>query len=46
MKNIPSAYGIPTEIVKAVMILYIYTRSMVISPDGDTQYFDNTTGVL
>ena len=39
-------YGIPTEIVNAIMILYQNNRSMVRSPDGDTQLFDITTGVL
>ena len=46
MKNILSAYGIPTETVEAIMILYRETRSMVRSPDGDTPYFEITTGVL
>ena len=36
MKNILSAYGIPTETVEAIMILYRDTRSMARSPDGDT----------
>ena len=46
MKNILSAYGIPTETVEAIMILYRETRSMVRSPDGDTPYFEITAGVL
>ena len=46
MKNILSAYGIPTETVEAIMILYRETRSMVRSPDVDTPYFEITTGVL
>ena len=45
MKNILSAYGIPTETVEVVMILYIDTRSMVISLYGNTSYYDITTGV-
>ena len=45
MKNILSVYGIPTEIVEAVIILYRDTRLIVRSPDGDTPYFDITTGV-
>ena len=45
IKNILSAYGIPTETVEAIMILYQETRSMVRS-DGDTPYFEITTGVL
>ena len=46
MKNILSAYGIHTETVEAIMILYRETISMVRSPDGDTPYFEITTGVL
>ena len=46
MKNILSAYGIPTETVEAIMILYQDTISMVRLPDGDTPHFDITTGVL
>ena len=41
-----TAYGIPTETVNLIMILYQNTRFMVISPDGYTQLFDITTGVL
>ena len=40
MKNILSAYGIPTETVEAIMIIYRETKSMVRSPDGDTPYFE------
>ena len=46
MKNILSAYGIPSETVEAIMILYRETKSMVRSPYGDTPYFEITTGVL
>ena len=46
LKYILSAYGIPKETINAIMILYTNTRAMVISPDGDTPFFDITTGVL
>ena len=31
---------------KAIMILYRNTKSMVRSPDGDTEFFDILAGVL
>ena len=46
MKEILLKYGIPEETVFAIMMLYKNTRSMVRSPDGDTTYFEITTGVL
>ena len=46
MKDILIIYGIPTEIVNAILILYRNTRSMVGSPDCDTSLVDITTGVL
>ena len=46
MKIVISKYGIPSETVNAIMILYKNTRSMVRSPDGDTPFFEITTGVL
>ena len=46
MEEILTAYGIPKEPVDAIMMLYKNTRSMVHSPDGDTDFFDITTGVL
>ena len=39
-------YGLPSETVNAIIILYKNTRSMVRSPDGDTSFFEITTGVL
>ena len=39
-------YGLPSETVNAIMIIYKNTRSMVRSPDGDTPFFEITTGVL
>ena len=46
MKEILLKYGIPEETVCVIMMLYKNTRSMVRSPDGDTPYFEITTGVL
>ena len=46
MKEILLKYGVPEETVCAIMMLYKNTRSMVRSPDGDTPYFEITTGVL
>ena len=46
MRDILIAYGIPKETVAAIMMLYQNTRSMVRSPDGDTDFFDIIAGVL
>ena len=46
MEKILLAYGIPKEIVAAIMILYRNTKSMVRSPNGDTEFFDILAGVL
>ena len=46
MEEILLAYGIPKETVDAIMILYKNTKSMVRSPDGDTDFFNITAGVL
>lgn len=46
MEQILLAYGIPNETVKAVMMLYNNSTAMVRSPDGDTDFFEITAGVL
>ena len=46
MEQILQIYGIPTETIEAIMMLYRNTRSMVRSPDGDNAFFEITTGVL
>ena len=46
MKIVLIKYGLPSETVNAIMILYKNTRSMVRSPDGDTPFFEIKTGVL
>ena len=40
------AYGIPDSIVSAVKILYENTMAQVLSPDGDTEFFEIIAGVL
>ena len=46
MEKILLTYGIPIEVVNAIMILYKNTKSMVRSPDGDTEFFEILAGVL
>ena len=46
MEQILQIYGIPTETIEAIMMLYRNTRSMVRSPDSNTTFFEITTGVL
>ena len=40
MEQILLAYGLPTETVAAITILYRNTKVKVRSPEGDTEYFD------
>ena len=46
MKQILLAYGLPKKTVAAIMIFYRNTKVKVLSPDGDTDYFDIVAGVL
>ena len=46
MAEILKSYGIPNNIINAIMILYSNNKSMVRSPDGDTELFDINSGVL
>ena len=46
MKEIFLAYGIPNEIVDGIMMLYCDTKAQVSFPDGDTDFFNITAGVL
>ena len=46
MKDILKAYVIPEVTVNAIMIANSNTRAKVRSPDGDTEFFEITTGVL
>ena len=46
MKRILLAYGLPKEIVTAIMMLYGNMKIKVRSPDGDTNIFDIVARVL
>ena len=46
MEQILLAYGLPKEIVPAVMMLYKNMKVMIRSPGGDTNFFDIVAGVL
>lgn len=46
MLEIMKAYGIPHFIVSAVGIMYKNTITQVLSPDGDTEFFEILAGVL
>ena len=46
MLLILNAYGVPTEIVDAVKVMYEDTSALVITPEGETDSFAINTGVL
>lgn len=46
MLKILKAYGIPDQIVATIDKLYQGTRARVITPDGETDYFEILAGVL
>lgn len=46
MLKILKAYGIPEQLISAIDKLYEGTRAKVISPDGETDYFNILAGVL
>jgi len=46
MAEILKAYGVPTETINAIMILYKKPKPLVRSPDGDTVPFEICAGVL
>lgn len=46
MVKILQAYGIPDRIVKAIEATYSETKAKVLSPDGNTEEFHITAGVL
>ena len=39
-------YGIPDKITKAIKAMCTNTKSRVVTPDGETKYFDIVAGVL
>ena len=46
MAKILNAYGIPYEIISAIMIAYTNTKSIVRTDDGDTDFINISGGVL
>ena len=46
MEQIPLAYGLTKETTTAPIILHKNTKSMVRSPDSDTNFFDIITGIF
>ena len=46
MLNIIYAYGIPQSIISAILTLNENTHARVLTPDGETEYFKITAGVL
>ena len=44
--EILKAYGVPEEIVEVIKVLYVNTTVQVLSPDGDTDFFNIYAGVL
>ena len=46
MMRILKAYGIPPNLLQAIKKMYTNTKAKVISPDGETESFDITAGVL
>ena len=46
MADILNAYGIPDEIINAIMIAYTNTKSIVRTDDGDTEFINISGGVL
>ena len=46
MIKILKAYGIPPTLLRAIETMYTSTKAKVVSPDGETELFDITAGVL
>ena len=46
MMRILRAYGIPPNLLKAIEKMYTNTMAKVVSPDGETDMFEITAGVL
>ena len=44
--KILKAYGIPPTLLRAIEAMYTNTKAKVVSPDGETELFDITAGVL
>ena len=46
MEQIQFEYGVPKEIITAAMMIYKNMKTMVCSPDGDTDFFEIIAEVL
>ena len=46
MLKILHAYGIPANLVNCISVLYEDTKARVLTPDGETDYFEILAGVL
>ena len=46
MFKILAAYNIPERLVQAIMLIYKDLKAKVVSPDGDTEFFDILAGVV
>ena len=46
MMKILQAYDIPPNLISAITRMYENTRAKVISPDGETDFFEIKAGVL
>ena len=46
MIKILAAYGIPQEIISAIALIYEDITARVISPDGETDWFQLFVGIL
>ena len=46
MMKILRAYGIPPRLVQAIEVMYRNARAKIVTPDGETEMFDITAGVL
>ena len=46
MIRILKAYGIPPNLLQAIETMYTKTMAKVVSPDGETEMFEITAGVL
>ena len=46
MLNFLRAYGLPEQLVSGIGIIYTSTKAKVLSPDGETEFFEILAGVL
>ena len=46
LMKILRAYGIPEKLVQAIAVMYTNTNGKVLSPDGETEFFEILAGVL